>query len=225
MKLYLDTANIEQLQAGSRFSCFQGVTTNPTILFRANNNRFKQLRAILETVDGLLFIQLVGDTYETMLEDFKRIKTFKGDNPNIVYKVAIDEIGLQIIKAIKEDDPYNLILGTTIYTIEQVMLALSAGCDYIAPYYNRIKRNKKGDPNKLIEQARVLIDREQHHCEIIAASFKSVDEVVDAFLMGAHSCTISYDIFMAMLEDDVVSNDLKQFNLDHQQMMSRTVNE
>ncbi len=221
MKLYLDTANIEHLQAGSRFSCFQGVTTNPTILFRANNNRFKQLQAILETIEGLLFIQLVGETYEAMLDDFKRIKAFKGNNSNIVYKVAIDEIGLQIIKAIKEDDPDNLILGTTIYTIEQVILALSVGCDYIAPYYNRIKRHKKGNPNKLIQQARMLIDRELHHCEIIAASFKTVDEVVDAFLMGAHSCTISYDIFMAMLEDEVVSSDLKQFNLEYQQMMKQ----
>ena len=49
---------------------------------------------------------------------------------------------------------------------------------------------------------------------------KLLDQL-DAFLMGAHSCTISYDIFMAMLEDEVVSNDLKQFNLDHQQMMKQ----
>lgn len=218
MIFYLDSANLDDIQKVNQFSFFEGVTTNPTILYRANQNRFQHLEAVQKQIKGKLFIQLVGSNYEEMLADYHRIKAFRNGNEQIIFKVAVDEVGLQIMKVIKEDDPHHQILATTIYTIEQVILALSAGCDSIAPYYNRIKRNTKGDPNELIQQARTLIDREQHHCQIIAASFKDKSEVVDAFLMGAHACTISYDIFEAMLDDDVVAKDLNQFNCDHQRM-------
>lgn len=218
MIFYLDSANLDDIKKVNQFSFFKGVTTNPTILYRANQNRFQCLEAVQKQIEGDLFVQLVGSTYEEMLVDYHAIKAFRNGNPQIIYKVPIDEVGLQIIKVIKEDDPNQQVLATAIYTIEQVIFALSAGCDFIAPYYNRIKRNIKGDPNLLIQQARALIDREDHHCQIIAASFKDKSEVVDAFLMGAHACTVAYEIFEAMLDDPVVAKDLNQFNDDHQRM-------
>ena len=216
MFLYLDSANLSDVQEISKYPSFKGVTTNPTILSRETKERFLHLQEMRKLIEGDLFVQLVGTTFQEMKKDFELVEQFANNNKKIIYKVPITDVGLQIIKMIKEKDKNNKILGTTIYTVQQALLACFAGCDYIAPYYNRIIKNKQEDPNQMIAKTRKFIDQHNLSCRIIAASFKSASQVEEAFLAGAHSCTLSLDIYKELVYDETVENDIQQFEIDHQ---------
>lgn len=219
MFLYLDSANLNDVKEIRKYPSFKGVTTNPTILAREANERFLHLKEMLTLIEGDLFIQLVGTTFQEMKKDFELVEQFANNNKKIIYKVPITDVGLQIIKMIKEKDKNNKILGTTIYTVHQALLACFASCDYIAPYYNRIIKNKQDDPNQMIAKVRKFINQQNLSCRIIAASFKSATQVEEAYLAGAHSCTISMEIYKELVYDETVEKDIQQFEIDHQKSM------
>ena len=138
--MFLDTSNIEDINKCMKAGIFKGVTTNPTILLKENKSRMQQINDILNTEAQLLFIQIVGDTVEELYKDYELLKAIATDK-KIGYKVSVDMVGLEVVKKIKEDNKDAIILGTAIYSAEQAILAALAGCDYVAPYVNRMENN------------------------------------------------------------------------------------
>lgn len=214
MKLLIDSANIEDIKHVHSLSCFEGVTTNPTILFREKCNIKKRIKEISEITKEVIFVQIIGKNEIDLFSNFEDIKNFTQTNSiNFVVKVPINSAGLMVIKKIKSLYPEQKILGTAIYTVEQAILAVMSDCDYIAPYFNRIL-NVGSDPKKVIREIRSFIDLSKSNCKIVAASFKTKEQVIDAFITGAHTCTISKDIFDDIMNNDNVDKAVEKFNLD-----------
>jgi len=214
MKYMIDSSNIEALKRINNFGLTQGVTTNPSILAQVQENRFKQYLDIRSVSDGDLFVQLVGDDVDSMFEDYVLVSKFLKENQiSYVIKVPINEMGLEVIRKIRLIHETERFLGTTIYTFHQAVLAIHAGCDYLAPYYNRIVVEGE-DPNVVIEDIRNYIEAFNYNCVIIAASLKTPQQVSDALNHGAHTCTVSPELFFEMMRDDRVDRDIKKFNED-----------
>lgn len=212
--MYLDTANLKHIADAMETGILKGVTTNPTILHKEGKPRAEQLKAIDALGVPLLYVQLVGDTVEEMLDDYEELKGLEKElSCELGIKIPITYVGLKTIKKVKELEPERKILGTAVYSSDQVILGALAGCDCVAPYYNRMQNNAT-DPDREIEKMRLFIDDRGLETKILAASFKNSSQVVNALVSGAHTCTVDYGVFRQMVDKDVALKAVDVFNRD-----------
>lgn len=192
MEFMLDTANIEDIKRYERIIPLAGVTSNPSIVKNEGNIEFfshmKQIREIIGD-DKSLHVQVVATDYEGMLKDAETILA-KIDK-NVFVKVPVSEEGLKVIKELKKRGVN--VTATAIYTKFQAYLAIAAGADYIAPYFNRME-NLNIDPREAIAEMAKEISRSNSQTKILAASFKNVGQVNAALENGAQSATMGLDI-------------------------------
>lgn len=208
--MFLDSVNIKEIQEGLQLGFIKGVTSNPTLLLREGVARIKQLERILATKVNLIFVQLVGETVEELKQDYLKIKAIETDK-EIGIKVPLNFVGLAFIEQIKKEEPEQIILGTGIYSADQGILGSLAGCDYLAPYVNRMENNNI-DPNQAIYQMRTFIDDRGLSTEIMGASFKNTTQVIEALTAGAHTVTVPMDILKEMTDKQLATSAIQVFN-------------
>ncbi|PCH10731.1 Fructose-6-phosphate aldolase 1 [Streptococcus parauberis] len=195
MEYMLDTLNLEAIKKWSKILPLAGVTSNPTIAKAEGQidffERIKEVRSIIGD-KASIHVQVVAKDYEGILKDAAEIRRQAGDS--IFVKVPVTTDGLTAIKTLKADGYH--ITATAIYTTFQGLLAMEAGADYLAPYYNRME-NLNIDAEAVIGQLAETIDRECSDSKILAASFKNVGQVNKAFALGAQAITAGPDVFEA----------------------------
>lgn len=214
--MYLDTANTNEIKQALQSGVFKGVTTNPTLMRIEKKPRFQQVDEIMACNPNILFVQILGNTVEELIEDFYQVYMYaKNHSYNIGIKVPMHYDGLKVVKLIKQHDQNVKVLGTAIYAADQVILAALAGCDMVAPYINRMQNNGV-DAYGQLHKMRSFIDARHLPCEILAASFKNTTQIVDALTHGAHTCTISFALAKAMMDKELAIAAIDVFNLDGQ---------
>lgn len=210
--LYLDTANIEELKKAMRVNILKGVTTNPSILLKEKKRREDIINEILSVTTEEVFVQTDGMTVEEILDDGEAIlETFQSER--IALKIPAHLEGIEAIKTMKDRHQHVKILATSIYSADQGLLAAMAGSDYIAPYVNRMENNNI-DPYKAIRTIRKIYDDQQFSTKILAASFKNTSQIVQILAAGAHTATISYELFAQMANKGLALEAIEKFNAD-----------
>lgn len=188
MELLFDTANIEDIKKYSQFYPFTGITSNPSILKSEGKidffNHFKEIRRIIG-MDKSLHVQVIAEDAEGMLAEAEVI--LKNIDGNVYIKVPTTEQGLKAMIQLKSKGIG--VTATAIYTKIQGFAAIMAGADFIAPYCNRMA-NLDVDYEETISAFRQMIDENNSNCKILAASFKNIAQVNNAFLAGAHTATV-----------------------------------
>lgn len=208
--MFLDTVNLKEIDEGLQLGFIKGVTSNPTLLLKEGKDRFTQIERILEKNITTLFIQIVGNTIEELDEDYREIKEIKTDK-EIGIKVPLNFNGLLLIKKIKTENPEQLVLGTAVYSADQGIMGSLAGCDYIAPYINRMENNNL-NPNEAIYEMRKFIDDRCLTTKIMGASFKNTNQVIKALMSGAHTVTIPMDVLKKMTDKQLATSAIAVFN-------------
>lgn len=195
MEYMLDTLNLDAIKKWSHILPLAGVTSNPTIAKKEGDidffQRIKDVRAIIGEAPSI-HVQVVAQDYDGILADAAQIRNHCGDNVHI--KVPVTTEGLAAIKTLKAEGYH--ITATVIYTTFQGLLAIEAGADYLAPYYNRME-NLNINPDEVIEQLAQAIARTGSSSKILAASFKNVGQVNKAFALGVQAITAGPDVFEA----------------------------
>lgn len=214
--MFLDTANIDEINENLPLGIFKGVTTNPTLLLKEKKERFSHIDTILASEVELLFVQVIGETVEELMGDYVEIRNIQTDK-KIIIKVPMNTTGLEFVKIIKQKYPEQLVLGTAIYSSDQGILSAVVGCDYLAPYVNRMSNNNL-DPYTSIAQMRNFIDDRQLPTKIMAASFKNANQVVDSLTAGAHTATIPAEIVNQMMNKELALNAIRVFNSHGQEL-------
>lgn len=188
MEYLVDTANLEAIRKFVEYYPITGVTSNPSIVKKEGKIDFiahmKEIRSIIGQ-DRTLHIQVTAADVEGMLRDAEAILN-RIDN-QVFIKVPVTMEGLKVIKTLKAQG-IN-VTATAIYSKSQAFLALEAGADYIAPYYNRME-NLGIDPEDVIASIARMISEYGYSAKIVAASFKNIGQVNKAFLAGAQTATI-----------------------------------
>lgn len=212
--MFIDTADINEIKEALGTGIIKGVTTNPTILKREGKPRFQQLDDILALGPGMIFVQAVGRDVEELYDDHLRLSEYGiSRGRKIGIKTPMSFIGLELVKRIREHDSTVPVLGTAIYSADQGILSSIAGCDYLAPYVNRMK-NIGSDPYLEIGKMRTFIDDRGLETKILAASFKEPSQVTDALVAGAHTCTMPLSILKLMMDKDEALSAIEVFNCD-----------
>lgn len=219
MEFMLDTFNLAEIEKWAKILPLAGVTSNPTIVKKEGEIDFfeqaRQVRAIIGP-EASLHVQVVAPDYEGILADAAKIKAECGDN--VFVKIPVTTEGLVAIKTLKSEG-YK-ITATAIYTTFQGLLAIEAGADYLAPYYNRME-NLNIDPEAVIGQLAEAIDRDCSESKILAASFKNVAQVNRAFAQGAHAITAGADVFEVAFAMPSIAKTVNDFAADWQATQHR----
>lgn len=211
MKLFIDDANVSQIcRLYDRYP-IDGVTTNPTILSRAEGKPAEVLKALRAIVgaDGELFAQAIPLDAEGMVRDAHAIVRLAGENT--VVKVPSIPEGYKAIRRLKAEGIRTC--GTVVYAPMQALLAAKAGADYVAPYVNRID-NMGYDGAAVVRQIQDIFTSCNLKSQVLAASFKNSRQVTELCAYGIASVTCTPALIEALAAHAQVDADVVAFRRD-----------
>lgn len=212
MEFMLDTVNLAEIKKWAQILPLAGVTSNPTIIKREGElDFFEHLKKVRELIgpQPSLHVQVVAKDTAGMVAEAKKLQAELGGN--LYIKIPVTQEGLVAIKHLKQAD--FKVTATAIYTTMQGLLALEAGADYLAPYYNRME-NLDTDPVALIAQLASAREKSTQKGKILAASFKNASQVTKALGAGAQAVTAGSDIYAASLADPAIAKAVSDFAID-----------
>lgn len=212
MTFMLDTANILDIQKYQEILPLEGVTTNPSIIKKEGKIDFFQhlrdIRSIIGT-EKSLHVQVVSNVADKMVQE--ALKILENVDREVYIKVPVSIEGLKAIKVLKSEGFH--ITATAIYSEIQAYLAIEAGADFVAPYYNRME-NLNIDASKIIEAISkyILV----HHAEtrILGASYKNILQVNKTLESGGHTVTVNPAILADALNTASINKAILDFSSD-----------
>ena len=189
MKIFLDTANVEEIRQGIEWGLVDGVTTNPSLMEREKVNNFPAVvKSILAVTKGPVSIEVVATDYAGMIEQAHKIRAL-GDNAVVKIPMTLD--GLKAIKTLSSEGiPVNC---TLIFSPIQALFAAKAGARYVSPFVGRLDDIAE-DGMFLIEQIKTIFTNYSIDTEILVASVRNPMHVVRAAIIGADIATIPFDV-------------------------------
>ena len=212
MEIMFDTANIAEIERMASIYPFTGVTSNPTILKAAGKvdfyPHFRRIRDIIGP-ERSLHIQVVSETADGMVADAHKI--LAGVDDEVFIKVPVNEPGLEAIGRLKAEG--ISITATAIYSITQSLLAIAAGVDYLAPYYNRMEAIDIDAPETISTLARAIAS-DGSPTRIVAASFKNVAQVTRCLRAGAHAVTLAPNLLRNAVGGAHIASAVDKFTRD-----------
>jgi len=212
MEILFDTAHLADIAEMTPIYPVSGVTTNPTILKAEGRVDFyEHFRRIRQAIgfDRTLHIQVVARDAEGMVADAHRLLE-RVDN-KVFAKVPTTEEGIKAMRMLHDEGIG--VTATAIYSKTQGILAIAAGADYVAPYFNRME-SLDIDTVATIQALAQFIDRQGGACKVMAASFKNVAQVSAAFEAGAGAVTVPPQLLRAALRTPDVAQAVEDFASD-----------
>lgn len=211
MKIILDTANLRDIQYFNTYYPIAGVTTNPTILAKEGGDILALLKEIRNVIgeDKELHVQVTESEYEKIIEEAKVIAAYLGKNTYV--KIPATDVGLRATKTLSNSG-YGITV-TAVFTEAQAMLAAEAGAAYVAPYVSRIENLCDNGVETVARIADILASGKSK-TEILAASFKTVREVLDVAAVGCYAATVGSDVMKKLLTHAATEVSIRDFAAD-----------
>ena len=208
MKLIIDDAHIDQIKKIYEFYPIDGVTTNPSILAKSGRNPYevlKEIRAFIGS-EAELHVQAVAKTAEGMVEDAHRIVTELGKNTYVKIPSVLE--GFKAMKILTAEG--ITVTATAIYTPLQGFLAGKCGASYVAPYVNRID-NMGYNGIQVAKQIHDILKKNYLKTEVIAASFKNSQQVLELCEYGIGASTVALDVIEGLVKNQAITAAIDDF--------------
>jgi transaldolase len=205
MKIFLDTANLNEIREAAALGVIDGITTNPSLLAREGGDPEEILVEICRTVDGPISAEVVATDAPGMIEEGRHLASL---HPNIVVKTPCIPEGLKAAKVLSgEGKRVNM---TLIFSPSQALLAAKAGARYVSPFVGRL--DDISTPGmELVADIIQVFDHYDFDCEVLAASLRHPLHVVEAARMGADIGTMPMSVFMSLVKHPLTDIGLKRF--------------
>lgn len=207
MKIFLDTADLNEIRRAADAGLIDGVTTNPTLLARASDGRDAKeiFREIAEIVDGPVSAEVVGLDAETMLAEGRRLASL---HENIVIKVPLTEAGLTACRQLRNE---GIGVNVTLcFSPLQALLAAKAGATFISPFVGRLD-DIATEGMELISQIRQIYDNYGMDTEILVASIRHPQHVTESALIGADCATIPPKVLWQLAKHPLTDRGIDAF--------------
>ena len=212
MEFIIDTVDLEEIKDAIEHMPITGVTSNPSIVKATSPKNFfehmKEVRKIIGK-DRSLHVQVISKDCDEIVKEGHRILEEIDDQ--VYIKVPVSYEGIKAIKILKAEG--HNVTATAVYDLMQAYMALAAKADYIAPYVNRIG-NLGSDPYELINELSNRIVMDNYECKILAASFKGLQQIRDAFNAGAQSVTAPVAVLKQIFANPNIEKAVNDFNND-----------
>lgn len=205
MRIFIDTANVDQIREANSWGILDGVTTNPTLVAREGRDFKQVIQEICSIVDGPISAEAVSVEAEGMVKEARELSKI---HPNVVVKVPMTAEGLKAVKLLsKEGIKTNV---TLVFSANQALLAAKAGATYVSPFIGRLDDISHTGMD-LVRDIVTIFDNYGFKTQIIAASIRHPVHVTEAALAGAHVATVPFDILKKMLRHNLTDEGIQRF--------------
>jgi transaldolase len=208
MKFFLDTANVKEIQEAASWGLLDGVTTNPSLVAKEGRSFKEMLVEICNIVDGPVSAEVVSLEADAMVKEGKELAKI---HKNIVVKVPLIAEGL---KATKRMAAEGIKVNVTLcFSPTQALLAAKAGAWCVSPFIGRLD-DISSNGMELIRQILTIYRNYDYKTQVLVASVRHPQHVVEAALAGGHICTMPFSIFQQMVKHPLTDSGLKKFLAD-----------
>ena len=205
MKIFLDTANIDEIKEGASWGIVDGITTNPSLIAKEKRDFKQVVKEICDIVDGPISAEVISEDSEGMISEAKELVKI---HKNIVIKIPMTVEGLKAVsKLSKEGIKTNV---TLIFSPNQALLAAKAGATYVSPFLGRLD-DVGSQGMDLVRTIVEIFFNYDYDTEVIAASIRHPLHVVDAALAGAHIATIPMKVLQQMVKHPLTDKGIESF--------------
>jgi transaldolase len=206
MRIFLDTANIEQIKQGVKMGVVSGVTTNPTLAAKEGNADYEALsKEICSIVPGPVSVEVLVEGVKPMIKQARQIASWA---PNVVIKIPASAEGLEVTSALAKDG--IKVNFTLCFSVNQALLGARAGAAYISPFVGRLD-DIGHDGIELVKDIVDVFRCYNLPTEVIAASIRHPLHCVAAAKAGAHIATVPYNVLMQMIRHPLTDIGIKRF--------------
>ncbi len=211
MKLFIDTANVDEIRKANDMGVICGVTTNPSLIAKEGRDFNEVIREITSIVDGPISGEVKATTVdaEGMIKEGREIAKI---HPNMVVKIPMTAEGLKAVKVLSSEGIRTNV--TLVFSANQALLAAEAGAAFVSPFLGRLDDvNQPG--TELIRTIVKIFDNYGYKTEIIAASIRNTVHVTECALAGAHIATVPYKVIMQMTKHPLTDQGIAKFQADY----------
>lgn len=188
MKIFIDTANVEEIREAESWGILSGVTTNPSLIAKEGRNFKEVVEEITSIVDGPISAEVISLDHEGMISEAKELAKI---HKNIVVKIPMTIEGLKAVNVLSKKNIKTNV--TLIFSSAQALMAAKAGATFVSPFVGRLD-DAGMDGMNLVEEIVRIFDNYGIDTEIIAASIRHPIHVIQAALAGAHIATIPFKV-------------------------------
>ncbi len=205
MKFFLDTANLDEIRKAMQLGVIDGVTTNPSLIAKEGRQFLPTVQEICEMVPGPVSAEVISLEPEKMLQEAKQLASLAA---NVVVKVPMGLAGLEVVNELsKQKIKTNM---TLVFSANQALLAARAGATYVSPFVGRM--DDIGNPGMPVVQDIVdIFDIHGLETEVIAASIRHPEHVIQAAKVGAHIATVPYKVLEQMSKHPMTDLGIERF--------------
>ena len=208
MKLYLDTANVNEIREAASLGVLDGVTTNPSLVVREGRSFHQSLVEICDIVDGPISAEVVSLEADAMVAEGEALAKL---HKNIVVKVPLTPEGL---KATTRMTSQGIKVNVTLcFSPTQALLAAKAGAWCVSPFIGRLD-DISSNGMQLIRQIMTIFKTYDFSTRVLVASVRQPQHVVEAALAGAHICTMPFGVFQQLVKHPLTDLGVKKFLAD-----------
>jgi transaldolase len=218
MKFFIDTANVDEIREAATLGVLDGVTTNPSLVAREGRDFRQVLREIVSIVNGPISAEVTATDRDGMVREGRELAQI---HPNIVIKVPLIKTGLQACKQLRAD---GIGVNVTLcFSPSQALLAAKADATFISPFVGRLD-DVSQEGMELIRQIRIIYDNYGFDTQILVASVRHPQHVVEAALAGADVATIPYTVVMQLLKHPLTDIGQEKFLADWEKLQQQKKN-
>jgi transaldolase len=209
MRLFLDTANIDEIRKAARMGILAGVTTNPTLMAKESGTSYRErVVEICEAVNGPVSAECTARDVKGLVEEGREIAAW---HSNVVVKIPIDEAGLEATSILSgEDIKINM---TLVFSANQALLAATAGATFVSPFIGRID-DAGQDGMEVVREAVEIFDSYHLPAQVLAASIRHPRHVIEAAQAGAPIATVPFSVLQSMVRHPLTDVGIEKFVAD-----------
>lgn len=212
IKIFLDTANIEQIRKAADWGMLDGVTTNPTLVAKEGRNYNEVLKEICRITDGPVSAETVGEDAEGII---KEGLAYSKIAKNIIIKVIMTPEGM---KAVREFSKRGIKTNvTTLFSANQALLAAKAGATYVSPFIGRLD-DIGNEGMQVVRDILQIYRNYDYKTQVLVASIRHPMHVLEAAKLGAHVATMPFEVLEKLFKHSLTDKAIKTFAEDYKKI-------
>ena len=217
MKIFLDSADLNEVRTASEWGVISGVTTNPTLVARAGA---RDLKAVVAEIcrlvpGGPISAEVISNDTDGILKEARELAAI---NPQVVIKIPITPVGLAAVKQLATEGISTNV--TLVFSTAQAILAAAAGATFVSPFVGRLD-DIGANGLDLIREIVTVMDIYQYPTEVIAASIRHPQHVVEVALAGSHIATVPFKVLRQLFEHPLTVQGMERFQADWEALQGK----
>ncbi|MBC7363226.1 MAG: fructose-6-phosphate aldolase [Candidatus Aminicenantes bacterium] len=215
MKLFLDTANLQEIKEAASWGILDGVTTNPTLCARENMPFETLIKEICQVVSGPVSVECISTRAEDIVAEARKLNSLA---PNLAIKIPVTLEGLKATRILSSEGiRVNM---TLVFSPSQALLAAKAGAAFVSPFIGRLD-DISHHGMELVEQIVTIYENYNFETEIIVASVRHPGHVVEAALIGAHIATVPFSVMEKLVKHPLTDLGIEKFLQDWKKVAAK----